>query len=282
LDLLVDDSPKTLRTVRRELLALGRRARPALRRAARGSDPLRRSRARDLLLFADRQDAARRLVRTASREFPQLEVGLDRLERFLDPSLDMRPYRKALDAMGREVARRAAAAPEGLARPLALVEYLANELSFSGFDPSRDPLPRLAHLQVHRLLETKEGLPLTVCALYALVGRRAGLTVDVLPLPGRTFVQLTAGEDRVLIDPFDGGRPRSEADLVSFLAHHGLPYRRAWFHPASDALLLQRQIVNTVRCLRTQGLTREARLLRVALGALSHGRARDKREAKLV
>ena len=269
LDLLKDDSASIRRRVSRELLALGPRVRPALARAARGPDARLRGRARELLLFAERRVAARHLARTAAHGAPRLQSGLLRLERFIDPSLDARPYLKALDAMGTEVAGLAAAEPKGLLRPLALVDYLSGQLSFSGFDPEATPAPTLAHVQLHRLLETKEGLPLTLCTLYALVGRRAGLTVDILPLPGRAMVQLTAGEERVLIDPFDGGRPRKEVDLVDYLAHHGLPYRRAWFQPAPDAVLLQRQIVNTVRCLRARGLDREARLLRVALGALS-------------
>ncbi|MDP6370165.1 MAG: transglutaminase family protein [Planctomycetota bacterium] len=276
LDLLKDDSPSVRRRVSQRLLALGRRVHPALARAARGPDARLRGRARELLLFAERQAAARRLACTASRGAPPLESGLLRLERFIDPSLDARPYLKALDAMGEEVAKRAAAEPEGLRRPLALVDYLSGELSFSGFDPELTAAPGLAHVQLHRLLETKEGLPLTLCACYALVGRRAGFTVDILPLPGRAMVQLTAGDERVLIDPFDGGRPRTESDLVDYLAHHGLPYRRVWFRAAPDAVVLQHQIVNAVRCLRARGLNREAHLLRQALGALSRNSPGDR------
>ena len=57
---------------------------------------------------------------------------------------------------------------------------------------------------LHRVLERRAGIPITLSIVYIEVGRRAGLSVEGVGLPGHFIVRASEGEgDEVLVDPFN-------------------------------------------------------------------------------
>ncbi|HYE15439.1 MAG TPA: transglutaminase-like domain-containing protein [Pyrinomonadaceae bacterium] len=84
----------------------------------------------------------------------------------------------------------------------ALNEYLFGELGFAGnesdyYDPRNSML--------HRVLGRRTGIPITLSLVYMEVGRRAGLAVEGVGLPGHFIVRARAGgQEPVLVDPFNG------------------------------------------------------------------------------
>src|ERR687895_2485633 len=93
----------------------------------------------------------RRFADIALSPDPDLAIAALMIARVEYPRLDARPYLEELDAMGREAARRVAAAgaaadaplnvdPEAFGRILALNEYLFTEQRFTGnVDRYEDP-----------------------------------------------------------------------------------------------------------------------------------------------
>ena len=265
--LIDDDSPVVAAAVRGELLALGPVAGRALRHAARDERPRVRARARAILseLAWDRE--WRRLARTTARHAPlDLEAALLRLARLEEPRLDARGYRLALDAMGKAVRERAAKAPDAVTAPMALADYLGNELGFIGPEVGYDH-PDNIHL--HRAIERKRGMPLTLTAVYLFVARRAGIDAAAVPLPGHVLLRLKTGRRSLLIDPFHGGRLRTRADCMQHLARHGLVPQPEWFRDATDAELFQRHVRNLMSSCQARGQSRRARKLAVLAGALA-------------
>ena len=212
IELLSDDSPAVYATVRDELERAPRMARPALRRAARSSQARLRVRARRILQVRSRHEVMRRLLGYAARGDVELEQALFLLGRLDRPDLDRRPYAKALDAMAAEVARRAARERDGFARPLALSQYLGNELGFIG---SEADFTHPDNVHLHRAIERKQGMPLTLTAIYLFVARRAGLRTAPVALPGRVLLRIYAGRRSMLIDPFRGGCVRTRTDCMN-------------------------------------------------------------------
>lgn len=258
-----DPSPTVWRAVRRELESAGPAARRALRDAVRDEQPGVRARARALLLDERRRRVVGRLIGLAARGPIDLERGFWLLSRLEDPGLDARPWRLALDAMGAEVRRRAAQLPAGLDRARVLSEYLGGELGFAGrpidyYHPD--------NVFLHRALTRRAGLPLTLCAIYLFVARRAGLRAAVVPLPGHVMLRVHTATRSLLLDPFHRGEERSHRECLEYLAQHGLSYQAAWFRDADDAAMLQRHVLNLKGSLLRRGRRREARRLdRVAL-----------------
>ena len=106
-----------------------------------------------------------------------------------------------LDELGEEA--RARAVRRGGSRVEALNQYLFEELGFAGnesdyYDPRNSML--------HQVLRRRKGIPITLSVVYAEVGRRAGLRVEGVGLPGHFIVRAFEGEqggEGVLVDPFN-------------------------------------------------------------------------------
>ena len=271
-ELLNDDSRSVLGAVRGELERVGKPAVPALRRAARSSRARLRARARSLLHDRARRDAVRRLLRHVCRNQIDLERALYLLARLDDPAFDSRPYRKALDAMGAEVARRVAREPDPFARPMALSQYLGNELGFVG---SESDFHHSDNIHLHRAIERKRGMPLTLTAIYVFVARRAGIRAAPIALPGRVLLRLYAGRRALIVDPFQGGRARTRTDCIRYLAQQQLVPRPEWFRDVRDAALFQRHVLNLMNSYQMRGLEREARGLHRVAVTLSRAHTRS-------
>jgi len=104
-----------------------------------------------------------------------------------------------LDELG-EQARARIARADGSAVE-ALNRYLFDEQRFEGneadyYDPRNSML--------HRVLERRAGIPITLSIVYIEVGRRAGLSVEGVGLPGHFIVRVLDVEGgKVLVDPFN-------------------------------------------------------------------------------
>jgi regulator of sirC expression with transglutaminase-like and TPR domain len=268
--LLSDDSPSVLHEVRRAFEEAGERSRPALERCSRSADPRVRARARMLLFEREQRSALKRFTRYAWRPKVDLEHGLFLLARIHAPRLDPRPYQRALDAMAAEVAKRISGKSEERARVVALVEYLGRELRFGG---SRGEFHHPDNIDLHRAIERRVGIPLTLSAIWLFVARRAGIRAALLPLPGHVMLRLYAGSGSVIVDPYHDGRTRTEAECRSYLAKHGAAANAAAFRDAPDANLLRRQVANLARSAELRGRTREARMLTALVRALEPRRS---------
>ena len=263
--LLEDDAPTVLHQVRREYERAGRPAVAALRRASRSERPQVRARARAILAGLERRRAVRRLVGYVRRERVDLETGLALLARCGDPRLDLRPYRRTLDLLGQEVARRGRQRSTPLERALVLCEYLGKELDYGG---SVGDFHHPDNVHLHRAIERRAGMPLSLCAVYLFVARRAGIRAAVLPLPGHVMLRLYGGERSVIVDPYHKGQLRTERDCRRYLEQNGLAFQPAWLRDAPDAALLRRQVTNLQRSAQLRGARREEREWALLLRAI--------------
>ena len=104
-----------------------------------------------------------------------------------------------LDEMGEEA--RARAVVRGGSRVEALNQYLFAEQGFVGneadyYDPRNSML--------HQVLDRRTGIPITLSIVYIEVGRRAGLRVEGVGLPGHFVVRVWDEDgEGVLVDPFN-------------------------------------------------------------------------------
>ena len=242
--LIGDESTLVRDELRRQFHAAGKIGRPLLLRAKRSEDPRTRGHARTLLLELDRAEVRRRLISFASHAEVDLESGLLLLARLQDPSLDARPYLRTLDAFASEVMRLSIDCGTELERGKILTDYLSKTIGFSGSNADYHH-PDNVHL--HRVIETRSGLPLTLCAVHLLVARRVGLRAYILPLPGHVMLRIHGLRRSRIIDCFHGGRVRSQGALMAYLSNHSLGFEPNWFRAASDKNLFLRQVNNLVQ-----------------------------------
>ena len=114
------------------------------------------------------------------------------------PDLDVARYLARVDELARGVAARLEGDPGRGAAVRALNGLLFDEEGFRGnLDDYYDPRNSF----LNDVIDRRTGIPITLSTLYIEVGRRAGLPVDGIGLPGH-FVVRVAG---TLVDPFHGG-----------------------------------------------------------------------------
>jgi regulator of sirC expression with transglutaminase-like and TPR domain len=118
------------------------------------------------------------------------------------PGTDVDHYRARLLSLGMAARARVALDPDS---PVAaLNNFVFGELGFAGnqqnyYDPRNSLLSYV--------LDERRGIPVTLSVVYMELGRRAGLEVEGVGLPGhfvvRATAQVTDGVESVLIDPFN-------------------------------------------------------------------------------
>lgn len=59
---------------------------------------------------------------------------------------------------------------------------------------------------LNRVLDRRTGIPISLSVLYMEVGRRLGITLFGVGLPGHFLVKYQEGRQRILLDPYNGGR----------------------------------------------------------------------------
>jgi regulator of sirC expression with transglutaminase-like and TPR domain len=181
------------------------------------------------------------LGRDPDADIDLAEVAL-RLARDEYPSLDVDGSLAEFDAMALEARRYLAGTLS--ARVQGLCRYLFHEMGFRGntgdyYDP------RNSYLNL--VLERRTGIPISLSAITIAVGRRAGLQIVGVGLPGH-FIAKAVGEDsEVLIDSYHGGRVLTLTDcenLVRQVARMSFEASPLTLQALPPGLIVQRMLTN--------------------------------------
>ncbi|HEY6822780.1 MAG TPA: tetratricopeptide repeat protein [Burkholderiales bacterium] len=168
------------------------------------------------------------------------------------PGLDVEGYVGEIDRLA---ARLRAGIPAECAteeRVVVLNEFLFDELGFSGnTDNYYDP--RNSYL--NQVIDRRTGIPISLAILYMEFGRRVGLAFEGVSFPGHFLVRLAVRGGVLVLDPFSGGVPQSEAELRERLqrvipegAAQGVPVAELpldqFLEPATKRQILSRLLRN--------------------------------------
>ena len=113
--------------------------------------------------------------------------------------VDVMEYLLRLASLGQQARQRVEAARG--AGVEAFNRFMFEEVGFHG-DPQDYYAPRNSFL--HQVLDRRTGLPITLSIVYLEVGRKAGLLVEGVGLPGHFIVRASEREgfETTLVDPF--------------------------------------------------------------------------------
>ena len=144
-------------------------------------------------------DLAEAALVIAQEEYPELEVAR---------------YLSCLDGMGADVRTRVGSVEDPHRLIVALGDYLFREQGFHGnSDDYYDPRNSF----LNDVLDRRTGIPITLSAVYMEVGRRLGLCLHGVGMPGHFLVKYVGPAEEILIDPFNGGAILSHADCQRLL-----------------------------------------------------------------
>ena len=130
------------------------------------------------------------------------------------PDLEVAQYLSHLDAMAAQVRTRVGCALDSHRLIASLSDFLFREEGFRGnADDYYDPRNSF----LNDVLDRRTGIPITLSALYMAVGRRLGVRLLGVGMPGHFLVKYVGPDEEIVIDPFNGGAIVSSADCQRLL-----------------------------------------------------------------
>src|SRR5438874_13159959 len=136
------------------------------------------------------------------------------LASFERPRVGLARYRQHLATLARDVGRHAGARADLAGRTEALNEIILLKHGYSGDELTYDDLQ---NANLMRVVDRRKGLPVALGILYLHAARAQGWDSVGLAFPGHFLIRLADGPERVILDPFHGGRVCDAAGLRELL-----------------------------------------------------------------
>ncbi len=164
-------------------------------------------------------------------EDDRLDLASIEVARFAYPHLDPATVLDRLDSLASEI--------QGVTH-LAMRRVIAIRHGIGG---NVDDYPNPDNSFINRVLETRRGLPITLSIIWMEVGRRAGLEMQGVALPGH-FVVYAAGQ---MVDPFHYGEAIGFDEAAGLIASAigGDPrLDKRWLEPVPTRDIVRRLLRN--------------------------------------
>jgi regulator of sirC expression with transglutaminase-like and TPR domain len=241
--LLSDDDATVLQLLEEKFLEMGPDGLAFLESVARDAAPDARRGARRILHTIRERDVFETFVRfcaTCGNAF-ELEAGCWLLARTRYPDLDTVAYQARLNQMARELKERLT----GRESPRATIEvcnrYFFRRLGFRGneedyYDPDNSYL--------NRVLDRRLGIPISLSAMYLLIGRRLGLPLHGVNLPGHFLLKWRVTSGEFYIDAFNEGQVLQVEDCREMCEQMGQRFQPAHLAAATPRQILLRMCRN--------------------------------------
>jgi len=185
-----------------------------------------------------------------------------------NPDIDIDAYKIRIEEMAAEVLSELPADATSVQKQVALHRYLFDE---NGFHGSRSEYYHPANSHLNRVIDDREGLPITMSILYMELGRRLGLRIEGVGLPGH-FVVKHVGDEKddqrngdqlngdQLIDVFDRGKLLTRSEAADIVASHARrPLRDEDLRGSTSTEILTR-VLNNLLGIAGDGKDAEAML----------------------
>jgi serine protease Do len=134
------------------------------------------------------------------------------IARLDNDEVDVEAYRAEVERMARKIKASLPAGADETAKREALNKYLFTEHGFHG---SRGDYYNRANSHLSEVLDDREGLPITLSVLYIELGRRLGLKIEGVGMPGHFIVRHVPAKGKAtLIDVYEGGKVMTKEEAV--------------------------------------------------------------------
>lgn len=139
------------------------------------------------------------------------------------PQLDVQAVLADVDGLARRLRERLSPETPPPERLRELTRFFHGELGFAG---NLNNYYAADNSFVHRVLQTRRGIPITLAVLLLELGEQAGLRMTGVAFPGHFLVKCRVGLGEVVLDPFTGAAltpTRLDERLAVYRQGSGLP-----------------------------------------------------------
>ncbi|MEX0829884.1 MAG: transglutaminase-like domain-containing protein [Nitrospirales bacterium] len=269
LRLLSDPNEQVARTIQDQLARLGPNVLPFLEQAG-NDDAMLQPRVAYIkaeIRFGQLKDEFQQYVSKSARQ-EDWEQGAFLIAKLAYPNLEIPHYVECLDRLAEEFRTKwlATEVPSGKAARL-LSNFLFKDKGFSGnreeyYDPDNSYL--------NRVMDTRQGIPISLSALYVFVGKRLRLPVVGVGMPGHFLVKLEGETPAQFVDCFNGGTILREQDCEQFMTASGLAFNKQLLEKSSTPTILARMLRNLLSIYEQESEEPMARRVRAFLELLEN------------
>jgi regulator of sirC expression with transglutaminase-like and TPR domain len=164
-----------------------------------------------------------------------------------EPNLDLAASQAEVDTLAVKLKQRLPDDASTLQKLRMLNHYFYNELGFSGnvndyYNPDNSYL--------HRVIDTRRGIPISLAVLYMELAQQIDLDVQGISFPGHFLMKLAVQSGQVVLDPFNGAslsREELEERVEPYIMQQDFPddfQLTAYLDAASPRDILVRMLRN--------------------------------------
>ncbi len=245
--LLDDEDPQVFAAVEREFLDGGDEAARMLEREIDNVELVVRKRIENLVtrIYLDKlQREYDSLLDFVSHPDFSLERALYLLAKPLYPNVDFASIESELNDLANDLRKRIAAVEDPYDIVQHANDFFLSEMGFAGnskdyYDPDNSIL--------HRVLQTRRGIPISLGIVYVLVGRRLNIPVYGVGAPAHFLVKFVLEGKEFYVDVFNGGRIMSRKDAEDSINDMGFSFEPRFLKTSSDLEILARSCRNMAR-----------------------------------
>jgi serine protease Do len=162
----------------------------------------------------------RRVLGRLSQELEQEEGDLLRgcliLAQLDDEQLELEPYLNQFEALAAQLSETVAEDASDQEKFAALDRFMFEQTGFHG---SRTDYYERANSYLSRVIDDREGIPITLAVVYLELAQRLNLKAEGVGLPGHFLIRAQPkGEASYLVDCFEGGKKLSREDAETRVA----------------------------------------------------------------
>jgi regulator of sirC expression with transglutaminase-like and TPR domain len=269
LRLLSDPNEQVARTIQDQLARLGPNVLPFLEQA--GSDDAmlqpRVAYIKAEIRFGQLKDEFQQFVAKSARQ-EDWEHGTFLIAKLAYPDLNIPHYVECLDNLAEEFRSKWLAAEPASGKAATLLSnFLFKDKGFSG---NREEYYEPDNSYLNRVIDTRQGIPISLSALYVFVGKRLGLPLAGVGMPGHFLVKVEGETPAQFIDCFNGGTILREQDCEQFITASGLAYDKQLLEKSSTPTMLARMLRNLLSIYEQESEEPMARRVRAFLELLEH------------
>lgn len=240
--LLADEDERIVRTISGKLIDIGASAVPLLQEAEI-EQPEMADRIAGVLeeIRGGKLEEELQQLLAAPDGHMDLEAGAFLLARYAYPSLEVAAYGRQLDEMAQEVRERIGSRVSGEETVKTLNRYLFTEQGFKG---NTKNYYEVENSYLNRVLDRRTGIPISLSTVYLLIGKRLGLPVHGIGMPGHFLVKYESDRYRIFVDCFNGGALLTEKNCARFLTEAGYGFDERYLQRSPARGILSRMVKN--------------------------------------
>ena len=160
------------------------------------------------------------------------------------PDLNIDEELQSLDSLASVAKTRINQDSDPISQINALSEYLFDEVGFQGnYEDYYDPRNSF----LNEVLNRRQGIPITLSLLYIEVGKRLGILLEGVGMPGHFLVRMKNDHAGLYIDPFHRGILLSQeecAKMLEAIAGQSIIWDQNYLTPVNNIELISRLIRN--------------------------------------